>query len=63
MTSNVRNGYFAAATADLSRQSIVQIGDSLEVTVTDTTGEIASEKFNFTGDTRHACKCGSAGNA
>ena len=48
MTGNVRNGYFAAATADLSRQSIVQIGDTLEVTVTDTTGEIASEKFSFT---------------
>ena len=48
MTGNVRDGYFAVATADLSRRSIVQIGDSLEVTVTDTTGEIASEKFNFT---------------
>ena len=48
VTGNVRDGYFAAATADLSRQSIVQIGDTLEVTVTDTTGEIASEKFSFT---------------
>ena len=48
MTGNVRDGYFAVATADLSRRSIVQIGDSLEVTVTDTTGEIASEKFSFT---------------
>ena len=48
MTGNVRDGYFAVATADLSRQSIVQVGDSLEVTVTDTTGEIASEKFSFT---------------
>ena len=48
MTGKLRDGYFAAATADLSRQSIVQIGDTLEVTVTDTTGEIASEKFSFT---------------
>ncbi len=48
MTGNVRNGYFAVATADLSRRSIVRIGDSLEITVTDTTGEIASEKFSFT---------------
>ncbi len=47
MTGNVRDGYFAVATADLSRRSIVQVGDSLEVAVTDTTGEIASEKFNF----------------
>ena len=48
MTGSVRDGYFAVATADLSRQSIVQIGDSLEVTVTDTTGEIASAQFSFT---------------
>ena len=48
MTGNVRDGYFAVATADLSRRSIVQIGDSLEVTLTDTTGEIASERFSFT---------------
>ena len=48
MRGNVRDGYFAVATADLSRQSIVQIGDTLAVTVTDITGEIASEKFRFT---------------
>lgn len=48
MTGSVRDEYFAVATADLSRKSIVQVGDSLEVTVTDTTGESASEKFDFT---------------
>lgn len=48
MTGDVRDGYFAVATADLSHRSIVQGGDSLEITVTDTTGEIASEKFNYT---------------
>ena len=48
MTGNVRDGYFAVATAELTRRTVVQIGDSLEVLVTDTTGEIASEKFNFT---------------
>ena len=48
MTGEVRSGYFAVAAADLSRRSIVQVGDSLEVTVTDTTGEIASEQFSFT---------------
>ena len=48
MTGNVRDGYFAVATADLSRRSIVRVGDALEITVTDTTGEIASEKFSFT---------------
>ena len=48
MTGKVRAGYFAVASADLSRRSIVQVGDSLEVTVTDTTGEIASAQFSFT---------------
>ena len=48
MMGNVRDGYFAVATADLSRQSIVEVGDSFEISVTDTTGEIASEKFSFT---------------
>lgn len=48
MTGNVRNGYFAAATANVSRRSISQVGDTLAVTVTDTTGAIASEKFDFT---------------
>ena len=48
MTGSVRDGYFVVATADLSRRSIVRGGDSLEITVTNTTGEIASEKFNFT---------------
>ena len=48
MTGSIRDGYFAVANADLSRRSIVQVGDTLEVTVTDTTGEIASETFSFT---------------
>lgn len=48
MTGYVRNEYFAVADANLSRRGIVKVGDSLEVTVTDTTGEIASEKLNFT---------------
>ena len=49
MTGNVRDGYFAVATADLSRAgALCRVGDSLEITVTDTTGEIASEKLSFT---------------
>ena len=47
MTGHVRDGYFAVATADLTRRSVVQVGDSLEITVTDTTGEIASTRFSF----------------
>ena len=48
MEDRVRGGYFAAATADLARRSVVQVGDTLEVTVTDPTGEVASEQFSFT---------------
>ena len=48
MTTQVRDNYFAAATADLSYRSVVQVGDALELTVTDTYGNIASEKFSFT---------------
>ncbi len=47
MANRVREGYFAAATADLSRQSVVWVGDTLEVTVADATGEIASESLRF----------------
>ncbi len=47
-TGDVRNGYFAAATANISRRNIAQVGDMLRITVTDTTGAIASEKFDFT---------------
>ena len=48
MKDRVRNGYFATATADLARRSVVQVGDTLEVSVTDPTGEVASKQFSFT---------------
>ena len=48
MTTRVRGNYFAAATADLNYRSVVEVGDTLELTVTDTHGNIASERFNFT---------------
>ena len=47
-TDVARSGYFAAAFADLSRQSVVEVGDRLEVTVIDSTGEIASETIPVT---------------
>ena len=47
MTTQVQDNYFAAATADLSYRSVVQVGDTMEVTVTDTNGNIASETFTF----------------
>ena len=48
MTSHIRGNYFAAATADLAYRSVVEAGDTLELIVVDTNGNIASEKFNFT---------------
>ncbi len=50
MTSEVRGNYFAAATADLNYRSVVEVGDTLELIVTDGNGNIASETFNFTID-------------
>ena len=47
MKAQVRDNYFAAATADLSYRSVVKVGDKMAVTVTDTNGNIASDKFNF----------------
>ncbi len=47
-TDVVRSGYFAAAFADLTRNSVVEVGDMLEVTVMDKTGEIASEPIQIT---------------
>ena len=47
MTTQVKDNYFAAATADLSYRNVVQVGDTLEVTVTDTKGNIASDTFTF----------------
>ncbi len=44
----IRGGYFASAFVDLSRQSVVEVGDRLEVTMIDRTGEIASEVFFYT---------------
>jgi hypothetical protein len=48
MEARVRSNYFAAATADLNYRSVVEVGDTLELVVTDTQGNIVSEKFNFT---------------
>ena len=53
MTSEVRGNYFAAATADLNYQSVVEVGDTLELIVTDANGNIASEKFSFTVNPTH----------
>ncbi|MYK18331.1 T9SS type A sorting domain-containing protein, partial [Candidatus Poribacteria bacterium] len=48
METRVRDSYFATATADLNRRSVVELGDTLALTVSDTHGNIVSEKFIFT---------------
>ncbi len=47
MTTQVQDNYFAAATADLSYRNVVQVGDTVEVTITDTDGSTVSDKYSF----------------
>ena len=47
-TDHLREGYFAAAFADLSRQTVVEVGDQLEVTVRDRAGEVAADRMPLT---------------
>ena len=46
-TDVVREGYFAVAFADLTRQNVVQKGDRLKVIVRNRTGEIVSDTFSY----------------
>lgn len=48
MAARVRSNYFAAATADLNYRSVIEPGDTLELIVSDSQGNIVSEKFDFT---------------
>jgi steroid delta-isomerase-like uncharacterized protein len=41
------DGYFANAYADLSRKSVVKVGDKIEVAVTDNSGELVSGPFVY----------------
>ena len=47
ITASVRGDYFAAATADLARRSVVQVGDVIEVRVIGPHGNIESESLQF----------------
>ena len=47
LTASVEGDYFAAATADLARRSVVQVGDVIELRVIDPYGNIESQTFNF----------------
>ena len=47
MEAQVRDNYFAAATADLTRQSVVEIGDVIEVSVIGPGGNVESHTLNY----------------
>ena len=53
ITAPVRGDYFAAATADLTRRSVVQVGDVIEVRVLGPDGNIESQTANFTVTPEH----------
>ena len=47
ITTPVQGDYFAAATADLTRQSVVQVGDVVEVYVIGPSGNVESPTLNY----------------
>ena len=47
ITAGVQGGYFAAATADLTRRSVVQVGDVLELRVIGPDGNVESQTTGF----------------
>ena len=47
ITTSVREDYFAAATADLTRRSVVEVGDVIEVRVIGPDGNVESHTLNF----------------
>ena len=47
ITTSVRGDYFAAATADLTRRSVVQVGDVVEVRVIGPDGNVESQTHTF----------------
>ena len=47
VTASVQGNYFAAATADLTRRSVVKVGDVVEVRVIGPEGNIESQSLSF----------------
>ena len=47
LTTSVRGDYFAAATADLARRSVVEVGDTIELRVIGSTGNAELEPMRF----------------
>ena len=48
ITASVQGDYFAAATADLARRSVVQVGDVIEVRVIDPDRNVESHTLSYT---------------
>ena len=53
ITTSVQGDYFAAATADLARRSVVRVGDVVEVRVVSTDGNVESRTVNFEVQPEH----------
>ncbi len=53
ITASVQDDYFAATTADLARQSVVQVGDVVELRVIGTDGNFESQTRSFTVTPEH----------
>ena len=47
ITASVEGGYFAAATADLTRRGVVQVGDAIEVRVIGPDGNVESHTLSY----------------
>ena len=53
ITAPVQRDYFAAATADLTRRNVVQVGDVIELRVLGPNGNVESQTANFTVTPEH----------
>ena len=53
ITAPVQGDYFAAATADLTRRSVVQVGDVIELRVLGPNGNVESQTASFTVTPEH----------
>ena len=53
VTTSVQGDYFAAATADLTRRSVVRVGDVVEVRVIGPDGNVESQTVSFTVTPEH----------
>ena len=53
LTAPVEGSYFAAATADLSRRSVVEAGDAMELRVVGPDGNVESQTFRFEVRSEH----------